>query len=286
MESMARTLWLRTEPLHAVVYFDAQCREMGRSLGLKGYWMGYFATRSAPLGRAQPSVVTAAFGVFAPGPVARALPASWDITTPERALDLRAERSAAALRALDPELERRAERLTGPLRAMVADAPALARPVFAANRALPDRADPVEQVWQLTTSLREFRGDAHLAVLADRGLDGCEALLLAAADGRVPADSIRQDRGWTAEEWAGAGARLRERGLLAAGGALTERGRDERRSIEDDTDRLAGRLLRPLSGDRAQALFSDLAPVMDRVLAGQVLPFPNPIGLPRPVRPL
>ncbi|MCM2424522.1 hypothetical protein LNW73_01220 [Streptomyces sp. RKAG337] len=79
---MARTLWLRTEPLHAVVYFDAQCREMGRSLGLKGYWMGYFATRSAPLGRAQPSVVTAAFGVFAPGPVARALPASWDITTP------------------------------------------------------------------------------------------------------------------------------------------------------------------------------------------------------------
>ncbi|WP_283514790.1 hypothetical protein [Streptomyces sp. H10-C2] len=279
---MARALWLRTEPLHAVVYYDTQCREMGRSLGLKGYWMGYFATRSAPLGPARASVVTAAFGVFAPGMIARALPASWDITTPERALDLRADRTAAALRALDTELPYSARRLTGPLREMVEGAPALARPVFAANRELPDRSDPVEQVWQLVTALREFRGDAHLAVLADHGLDGCEALLLAAADGRVPADSMRQDRGWTEKEWAEAGTRLHIRGLLGADGSLTEHGRDERQLIEDHTDRLAARLLRPLSDDRAHALFADLDPVVRRILAGRVLPFPNPIGLPRP----
>lgn len=283
MEPTARALWLRTEPLHAVVYFDLACREMGRSLGLRGYWMGYFATRSAPMGPARPSVVTAALGVFAPGMVARALPASWDVTTPADALDLRARRSAAALRALDPELEGRADFLAGPLRAMIDDAPAGARPLFAANRELPERTDPVERLWQLVTTLREFRGDAHVAVLADHGLDGCEALVLAAADGRVNTDGIRQDRGWTEEEWAAAVDRLCGRDLLAARGGITDRGRDARQCIEDDTDRLAGRLLRPLSTRRVDTLLGELEPVVRRVVAGRLLPFPNPIGLPRPL---
>lgn len=228
MELRARSLWLLTEPLHAVCYFDDKCRDLGKDLGLKGFWMGYFASRTAPLGAVEPAAATAVLGVFAPGMVARALPAAWSVTSPAHILDERGSRAAHALRGIAPELEHAAADMLPPLQTIVDAAPATARPLFAANRVLCDHADPVERLWQLVTTLREFRGDAHLAVLADEGLDGCEALVLAAASGRVPRDTMRQDRGWSEEEWSAAADRLRSRGLVDAQGDATEHGRQER----------------------------------------------------------
>ncbi|MEU5544607.1 hypothetical protein AB0G85_19760 [Streptomyces sioyaensis] len=280
MELHARSLWLLTEPLHAVCYFDDHCRDMGKDLGLKGFWMGYFAARTAPMGALEPAAATAVLGVFAPGMVARALPAAWSVVSPAHVLDERGSRAAQALRGIDPELEQRAAELLPPLQAIVDEAPGTARPLFAANRALCDHADPVERLWQLVTAVREFRGDAHLAVLADEGLDGCEALVLAAAAGRVPGDTMRQDRGWSEEEWAAAADRLRARDLVDARGDATEHGRTERERIEAATDRLAGRLLHSLPEAQTEAMLHSLEPVVRRILAAEVLPFPNPIGLP------
>ncbi|MEV5484400.1 MULTISPECIES: SCO6745 family protein [Streptomyces] len=280
MELHARSLWLLTEPLHAVCYFDDHCRDMGKDLGLKGFWMGYFAARTAPMGALEPAAATAVLGVFAPGMVARALPAAWSVVSPAHVLDERGSRAARALRGIDPELEQRAAELLPPLQTIVDEAPGTARPLFAANRALCDHADPVERLWQLVTAVREFRGDAHLAVLADEGLDGCEALVLAAAAGRVPGDTMRQDRGWSEEEWAAAADRLRARDLVDARGDATEHGRTERERIEAATDRLAGRLLHSLPEAQTEAMLHSLEPVVRRILAAEVLPFPNPIGLP------
>ncbi|MFK0290638.1 hypothetical protein ACIQU6_09185 [Streptomyces sp. NPDC090442] len=98
----ARSLWLATEPLHAVCYFDDDCRALGRDLGLRGFWMGYFATRTAPLGTIGPEVATSVLGVFAPGMVARALPAAWSIVSPDRVLGERGTRAARALRVINP----------------------------------------------------------------------------------------------------------------------------------------------------------------------------------------
>ncbi|MCF3175987.1 hypothetical protein IPZ61_22050 [Streptomyces sioyaensis] len=280
MELHARSLWLLTEPLHAVCYFDDDCRDMGKDLGLKGFWMGYFAARTAPMGALEPAAATAVLGVFAPGMVARALPAAWSVVSPAHVLDERGSRAARALRGIDPELEQRAAELLPPLQTIVDEAPGTARPLFAANRALCDHADPVERLWQLVTAVREFRGDAHLAVLADEGLDGCEALVLAAAAGRVPGDTMRQDRGWSEEDWAAAADRLRARDLVDARGDATEHGRTERERIEAATDRLAGRLLHSLPEAQTEAMLHALDPVVRRILAAEVLPFPNPIGLP------
>ncbi|MGX8909944.1 SCO6745 family protein [Streptomyces netropsis] len=286
MERRARMLWLRTEPLHAVVYFHPQCRGMGRELGLKGFWMGYFATRAAPLGPVGPALTAAVFSVFAPSMIARALPAAWDTVTPAEAVTHRARAAAAALRALAPGTAELYAQVERPLRAMIDAAPAGARPLFAANRELCDGvgSDPVERLWQLTTTVREYRGDAHACVLADHELDGCEALLLAASTGRVPAEGMRLDRGWSEEEWDAARERLRERGLLEpTGWACTPRGRERRQRIEDETDRLSARLLRPLEkAEEVDALITALGPAVAGVLAAGVLPFPNPIGLPRP----
>ncbi|MDT0454927.1 hypothetical protein RM550_04110 [Streptomyces sp. DSM 41527] len=280
MELHARSLWLLSEPLHAVCYFDDRCRRLGKDLGLKGFWMGYFASRTAPMGAVEPAAATAVLGVFAPGMVARALPAAWSVVSPAHALDERGSRAAQALRAIDPGLERTAAAVLPALQTIVDEAPPLARPLFAANRALCDHADPVERLWQLVTTVREFRGDAHLAVLADEGLDGCEALVLAVASGRVPRDTMRQDRGWSEEEWADAADRLRARGLVDARGDATEHGRRERERIEAATDRLAGRLLHPLPEAETERLLHTLEPLVRRLLAADVLPFPNPIGLP------
>ncbi|MFJ1613507.1 hypothetical protein [Streptomyces sp. NPDC088249] len=281
MESRPRTLWLRTEPLHAVIYFDEECRGLGRSVGLKGFWMGYFATRTAPMGPVRPEAATAVLAVFAPGMVARALPAAWRIVAPETLIELRARLAARALRRLVPGIDTLAGQLAPPLAAMVEDASALARPLFAANRPLCDRADPVERLWQLTTALREFRGDAHAAALVDHGLDAPEALVLAAATGRVPREGIQLDRGVSDTQWLDAEERLRSRGMIDAESAATARGREERDLVEDTTDRLAARLLRPLADSTADALLAALEVPARQVLAAKLLPFPNPIGLPR-----
>ena len=50
----------------SVTYFSEDCAERYRSLGLKGFWMGYFASRSAPFGEAGAELVTATFFNFRP----------------------------------------------------------------------------------------------------------------------------------------------------------------------------------------------------------------------------
>ena len=79
----ARRLWAAVEPLHAVVYFAPQTAEAAKAAGLRGYWMGYFAGRLAPLGPIGPEPATAVLFGFAPVMVARALPDAWSFASPE-----------------------------------------------------------------------------------------------------------------------------------------------------------------------------------------------------------
>ena len=47
---LARRLWSRLEPIHAVTYFSPEARSALGKAGYKGFWMGYFAGRAAPMG--------------------------------------------------------------------------------------------------------------------------------------------------------------------------------------------------------------------------------------------
>ena len=62
--------------------------------------MGYFASRSAPMGAVSTAVVTAVFHNFRPAMVARAIPDAWDYSSPERALAARTAVADSALRRL------------------------------------------------------------------------------------------------------------------------------------------------------------------------------------------
>ena len=65
--SPARQLWWALEPYHAVVYFAPDAKATYEAIGLKGFWMGYFASRAAPLGPTPAEVVTARVFQFPPG---------------------------------------------------------------------------------------------------------------------------------------------------------------------------------------------------------------------------
>jgi helix-turn-helix protein len=94
----ARRMKGLVDPIHMVSYFSPEPDEALMALGFRTYWDGYFAARSAPLGRVPAEVVHAAFYNFADGEVARHIPRVWEITTPEAALAAREQGCVAALR--------------------------------------------------------------------------------------------------------------------------------------------------------------------------------------------
>ena len=95
----ARRLWATLETIHDVVYFAPGVRDAGVGLGLRGFWMTYFAFRAAPLGAVGAEPVIACFAGFESGIVAKALPDAWSRTTPEACLDARRSVSVDALTA-------------------------------------------------------------------------------------------------------------------------------------------------------------------------------------------
>ena len=280
----ARRLWATLETLHDVTYFADGVRPAGMALGLRGFWMTYFAFRAAPLGPVPAGPVVAMFAGFCPAMVAKALPDSWSRTTPQACLEARAAVSTTALRKVgaDPEACDRAAGLLGPV---AAGADPTGRPLFAANAALPLPGDGVGRLWQVASTLREHRGDGHVAALVTAGISGLEAHLLQVADGRFPEAVIRQARGWPDEDWAAAGEALRGRGLLAPGQApaLTDAGRAVLDAIEEYTDERAWTGgLSALGEQGVEEVVDLLHPSVRAVIDSGMLPEANPTGLTYP----
>ncbi|MFC6094680.1 SCO6745 family protein [Saccharothrix lopnurensis] len=217
MRTTPRNLWLRFETYHDVIYFTPESRATTDALGCKGGWMGYFGLRAAPLGAVSPEVVTAAFFGFAPRRVARALPDAWEVAPPERFLAARLEGVDGALRRMlgDVDLTEAAALAVE----AAAATPVGGRVLGAANRALPVPGEPHLALWQACTTLRESRGDGHVAALVAADLTACEALALFGADHDLAPAYLREARGWLEGEWEAAVDSLRSRGLLSGGSA-------------------------------------------------------------------
>ncbi len=270
-------MWKVIEPLHAVTYFAEECRAANAEAGLKGFWMGYFGSRGAPLGAVSAGTIQATFFGFHPARVRRAIPDAWKFASPESILRGRSDAAARALRRTFPGIEDVALKAAPLLEEAVMAADASGRPLFAANRDLPVPEDPVEALWQTTTSLREHRGDGHVALLTAEGLSGLEANVLVSALGTVPPERFYESRGWSPEDWSEATESLARRGLVDRGEA-TAAGRDLKTRIEQRTDELAAAPYQALTDPRS--LYESLLPAA-RAAANE-MPFPNPIGLPRP----
>jgi hypothetical protein len=280
--SFARKVWQLIETIHAVTYFADECRQANKDLGLKGFWMGYFASRAAPMGPVSPAVVSATFFNFHEDLVYRALPDAWEYATPIDILEARQTAAAAALRRVVDDIDDVADGVLMLLWQALDEAEPAGRTLFAANRDLDDADDPVAGLWQSVTTLREHRGDGHVACLTAEGVGGCEAHVLFAASEGVPVEVLRDSRGWPEDEWNEATRLLRSAGLVDAAGDATERGHRLREHIERRTDELALVPYSALTDDQRQRLVARLEPAARAVVAADLIPFPNPIGLPDP----
>lgn len=279
----ARRLWQLLEPLHAVTYFAHEPIDALRSCGLKGFWMGYFAGRAAPMGAVSAAVVDATFYNFAPRLVHRAIPDAWSFAAPDAVLQTRSHGVARALHRLlgDVAFSSEMEQAIELLRWAVDGLDCAGRPLAAANAALPLHLDePMVALWQLATVVREHRGDGHVAMLVGAGLDGCQAHVSLVATGALSRGTLQSARGWEDSEWEAAEQALIERGWLDGSGAVTEAGRQARRAIEEDTDRLATAPWRRLGPGRTEQLAALLEPWARTIWTSGVLPTSNPMGLP------
>jgi hypothetical protein len=242
---LARKTWRTLEPLHGMIYFAPEAAKAYAELGLKGT-QGYFASRSAPMGAVSADVVIATFYNFNPELVHAAIPSAWEATTPAALIAARLGAVDSACRRVlgddavaSPEMARAAE-LARTLAEEVSGH-IEGRPLCAGHVNMEWPEAPHLVLWHAQSILREYRGDAHVALLMTHGLSGLDALLTHAAAGDVPAGLLRSSRGWSDADWDAAIDSMRARGWLARGDDLTftDWGATQRQEIEAQTDHLA-----------------------------------------------
>jgi hypothetical protein len=230
-----------TDALHSMIYFVPEADEYLTATGLRPGRMGYFASRSAPMGPVTPAVTVATFYNFNPELVNRFLPRAWTLAAPDAVIAARFTAADHALRRLlgediiaSPELAELAE-LT---RVATAGLEPAGRALYAAHAQLDWPQEPHLALWHGITLMREFRGDGHLAALLDAQLNGVEALVTHTATGKgFTVQAAKATRGWSDEQWAATEAGLRERGQVDDHG-LTPAGAALREQVETATDRM------------------------------------------------
>jgi hypothetical protein len=281
---LARRAWELLEPVHDVVYFAPGLRDCTDAAGLRGFFMAYFAMRAAPLGAVNAETVAATFFGFHRSRVERAIPEAWRRITPEAALELRADWVDSALRRVLGEtvVDSRAVGEAAKLAWTAAQACDVAgRPLAAGNQALGRPAAPHLVLWQAATTIREHRGDGHIAVLVSHGVSPVQAHLLKAAAGEADGEVLREGRGFPDGEWQAARDQLINAGWLDAAGTLSDTGWAAHRDIERRTDTAAAAPWTALGSARSERLLELIRPLTEAVYRSGIVPQPSPTGLSR-----
>ena len=256
----AGRVYRATNSLHSCVYFSPEGDEEYVAAGLRPGRMGYFASRSAPMGAVGPEVVTATFYNFNPELVARHIPRAWTLATPDQVLAARwrvADRTLRRLLGDDIISSAEFAQAAALLKEAALRCGIEGRPLFAGHAGLDWPTEPHLVFWHAVTLLREHRGDGHIAALVRAELSGIQALVTHTATHRgflVPAAKVL--RMWSDEQWAEAEDSLRDRGLLDASGELTAAGTEFRAELEVETDRLSAGPWRGVDPDVVDGLIA------------------------------
>jgi hypothetical protein len=262
-----REVSLAINAAHHFIYFVPESVEEAAELGVTRRGPAYFAFRSAAMGAVPWQVALATFYNFSPRVVER-MTGMWDAASPGQWQVARFAAVGRAMRRVGVSLTAdeiaEARSLIDPV---VATADYAGKTLAAANASVTLPPDPLVALWQQITVLREWRGDAHLVVLADNDLGPCDCTVLQTATGRFPERLARVTRGWNDEEWAAATARLVARGWLDADGTATDAGIAARERIEVETDEHCAALWTPLGDVGARRLASLIKPIKKAFIA-------------------
>ncbi len=262
-QPIARRMYGLIEPICLVTFFSDEPNETLAAIGFRNYWDGYFASRSAPLGRVPAEVVHAAFYNFADGEVARHIPRVWDVATPEAAFAAREQGCVMALRRIlgdiadAPGIARAADLATK----AATSAPIEGRVMYAGLRALPQPEEPVARLYHAATMLREHRGDGHIAALVTAGVGGIEAHVLFALAEGIPAEKFGRIHHLPEVQLTAVVDGMRACGLIDDSGWLSDAGRETRERVESLTDELAEPPYEGLEPSELDQLIADLEPI-------------------------
>lgn len=284
--ALARAMHTVIEPLQAIAYFAPEWRDAWEGLGLEPTAQGYIAGRAAPLGAVGAGPVAAIFFNFNPALVDLGVPAAWSIVSPAQVLGARAEAMQACLARLLADVEEptptddEVAEATGLAERAMADVFLGGRPLAAANARVPRSGLSLADLWQAITTLREYRGDGHVALLTTAGLSPVEAIVLFAGwQDQVSRRFLQRTRLWDDDAWAAGVDGLRRRGLADADG-LTSDGLAYRQELEDRTDEAAGAPWASLGEDDTRRLWTLLRPVAAAAAAAYPRPAPIPAEMP------
>jgi hypothetical protein len=248
--SPARALRDALEPVAAHAFWSPATREALAQLGLTGT-AGYVRGRAAALGAAGAPVVVSAFGWFEPGRIESAYQAGPAGLTPAGISQARSAATGASLRAIRPDAE--ASWLADALTAATAAGTSPGRSLFSARRAQTPPADPFERLWWASETLRDHRGDSHIAAATVAGVGPVEMNILTELALGGPLGRYTATRGWSPAAIEDAARQLRDRGWLA-GDELTADGQQVRMAIEGVTDELDGPVIAALGSDLPRVL--------------------------------
>jgi hypothetical protein len=292
----ARAVWTAAEPMTLSAYFTPEAAAVVTAAGLDGR-SALVVLRAAPLGDAAPAVAAAAFRGFPYPLITGVLQRSRPVLPAEDAVRGMHDAVALAAARQQPDLveDPRVLAVAEDLEAAVADLDTTGRPLAAGGQAItaPDSTlapvHPWARLWRAANTLREHRGDGHIAALTAADLPRVQAEVLTAAWAGTDLDvaGLRSTRSLDDDTWAQASNALVRRGLLTSDGTtLTPRGRQLREGIERATDAASAAPWAALGRERTQAAWDLLAEASSRLIASDQMVGTTPVGSPWPAIPL
>jgi hypothetical protein len=285
LRQLSHALWAAGEPFVLGILFTPEGRTALTDLGVRPE-AGYFAVRAAPLGRASSAVAAAAFHGFPAAMIGAILTPVWDHVAPGDVIAAhQGSIPLTAARVYGDTIDgAQVSRLADLLTTLVADLDTAGRPLAAGNQAVEAPSEPWARFWQASTTLREYRGDGHIAALVSADLNVVESLVLTAAwaAGHIDTTLLRSSRRLSDEAWKRATDDLAARNLLTADGDLTDEGRAVRDDIEDRTDQAATRPWSKLTPERGTELYGLLTTLSRGLIDAGNVPSVTPVGAPWP----
>ncbi len=282
---VARTMWSTSEPFVATGLICVEGLTAATELGIpKG--AAFFAVRGAPMGAANTAIFAAAFHGFALERLQDGLTAAWAATTPQAVIEATHQAiPKMALRVFgDSQNIDSIDRVGSLLAQLVANLDVSGRPLAAGNKAVTSPSEPWAKLWRAWNTLREYRGDAHIATLVASNLTVDEAQVLSATWGSAKYDVelLRKTRGLDDPRWAAAQSQLMNRDLLNSDGSITDAGTALRDDIELRTDAACMNAWNQLSDSALEDVRSVTYALSAHIIDAELFPVRSAVGAPWP----
>ena len=267
-----RESWKNLEGYHTLVYFAPEAINLYQQAGLD-FILGYFASRSASMGKVSDKVVASCFYVFKPELVSMAIPKAWEIIEPEKLTELRYQAADAALvRILGNDKDSEDIATAATIARKIAESASdhfVGRPLFSGHCQIKWPTEPYMVLFHAQTLIREFRGDGHMISLVANEVGPLEALILhGAADIDVPISFLKSTRGWSDTEWNEVVTQMINKNLITKDNEklkLTDSGSELKDKVESMTDRLSSIAYHNVSNDELDVLISVGKKIADKL---------------------